>query len=102
MQARVCDCVAVQDADAVYLVQEHCEGGDLFKRLMLLGGRMDPRYVCAEVRPARACMPAACITPRCGDGRDAMARGVCFCMFLSLPSAKAGGAPQLPLAAYAH
>lgn len=42
----------VQDTEAVYLVQEYCEGGDLFKRMMMLGGRMEARYVCVEVSHA--------------------------------------------------
>lgn len=38
------------DGDAIWLVLELCEGGDLFKTMMLHGGRLDEHYVCVEVR----------------------------------------------------
>ncbi|PNH12120.1 Serine/threonine-protein kinase 36 [Tetrabaena socialis] len=38
-----------EDANAVYLVMECCEGGDLFKRLMLHGGKLPEQWVCAAV-----------------------------------------------------
>ncbi|KAL6758105.1 kinase-like domain-containing protein [Haematococcus lacustris] len=38
-----------QDEDSVWLAMELCEGGDLFKSLMLHGGRLDEHYVCTEI-----------------------------------------------------
>ncbi|GFR41246.1 hypothetical protein Agub_g1920 [Astrephomene gubernaculifera] len=38
-----------EDANAVYLVMECCEGGDLFKRLMLHGGKLPEHWVCVQV-----------------------------------------------------
>ncbi len=38
-----------EDADAIWLVMEWCEGGDLFKCMMVHGGRLDEFYVCTEV-----------------------------------------------------
>lgn len=38
-----------QDDDSVWLVMEFCEGGDLFKCLMVHSGRLDESYVCTEV-----------------------------------------------------
>lgn len=38
------------DEEAIWLVLELCEGGDLFKTMMLHGGRLDEHYVCVEVR----------------------------------------------------
>lgn len=37
------------DADNIYLVMELCEGGDLFKAMLLRGGTLDEHYVCVEV-----------------------------------------------------
>ncbi|KAG2499344.1 hypothetical protein HYH03_002919 [Edaphochlamys debaryana] len=38
-----------EDGAAIYLVMECCEGGDLFKRLMLHGGKLPEPWVCCEV-----------------------------------------------------
>ncbi|GLC63752.1 hypothetical protein PLESTF_000070200 [Pleodorina starrii] len=38
-----------EDAQGIYLVMECCEGGDLFKRLMLHGGKLPEQWVCVEV-----------------------------------------------------
>ena len=37
------------DDAAIWLVMELCEGGDLFKTMMLHGGRLDEHYVCVDV-----------------------------------------------------
>lgn len=38
-----------QDDSSVWLVMEWCEGGDLFKCMMMHGGRLDEYYVCSEI-----------------------------------------------------
>eukprot|EP00198_Chlamydomonas_reinhardtii_P014160 XP_001703497.1 predicted protein [Chlamydomonas reinhardtii] len=38
-----------EDSASIYLVMECCEGGDLFKKLMLHGGRLPEGWVAAEV-----------------------------------------------------
>ena len=40
-----------QDEDNVYLIMEFCEGGDLFKYMMLKGGSLDEHAVCVQVGP---------------------------------------------------
>lgn len=37
------------DADNSYLVMEHCEGGDLFKAMLMAGGQLDEAWACVEV-----------------------------------------------------
>ncbi|GLI68845.1 hypothetical protein VaNZ11_013388, partial [Volvox africanus] len=37
------------DTSGIYIVMECCEGGDLFKRLMLHGGKLPEQWVCVEV-----------------------------------------------------
>ncbi|KAL6766001.1 kinase-like domain-containing protein, partial [Haematococcus lacustris] len=41
--------IKAMDEDSVWLAMELCEGGDLFKSLMLHGGRLDEHYVCTEI-----------------------------------------------------
>lgn len=46
-----------EDASFKYLVMEMCKGGDLFKAMLLRGGKMDEQWACAEVQrspPKRA------------------------------------------------
>ncbi|KIY92941.1 Serine/threonine-protein kinase Nek1 [Monoraphidium neglectum] len=38
-----------EDAGAIYIVQEVCAKGDLFKKLIRNGGMLDDKYVAAEV-----------------------------------------------------
>ena len=38
-----------EDTGFKYLVMETCKGGDLFKAMLLRGGKMDERWVCNEV-----------------------------------------------------
>ncbi len=38
-----------EDPSSIYLLMECCEGGDLFKRLMLHGGRLPEQWVAVEV-----------------------------------------------------
>ena len=44
-----------EDRDFKYLIMEVCKGGDLFKAMLLCGGKMDERWVCAEVLPWHNC-----------------------------------------------
>lgn len=37
-----------EDAGFKYLVMEMCKGGDLFKAMLLRGGRMDEQWACTE------------------------------------------------------
>eukprot|EP00798_Chlamydomonas_sp_ICE-L_P017650 gene17650-23995_t len=37
------------DDDNIYLIMEFCEGGDLFKHLLMRGGKLDEHYVCVEI-----------------------------------------------------
>ena len=39
-----------EDAACVYLVMEYCEGGDLFKTMLMHGGSLEEQWVCVEVR----------------------------------------------------
>jgi serine/threonine protein kinase len=39
-----------EDQTEICLVMEYCEGGDLFKAMMLRGGVLEEKYVGAEVR----------------------------------------------------
>ncbi|KXZ56673.1 hypothetical protein GPECTOR_1g606 [Gonium pectorale] len=38
-----------EDTQAVYLIMECCDSGDLFKRMMLHGGKLPEAWVCAQV-----------------------------------------------------
>ena len=38
-----------EDTGFKYLIMEVCKGGDLFKAMLLRGGRMDEQWVCCEV-----------------------------------------------------
>ena len=42
-----------EDTGFKYLIMETCKGGDLFKAMLLRGGKMDERWVCNEVSAAR-------------------------------------------------
>lgn len=42
-----------EDASNIYLVMEFCEGGDLFKTMLMHGGLLDEQWVCVEVRTRR-------------------------------------------------
>lgn len=44
-----------EDPQCVYIIMEYCEGGDLFKTMLMHGGLLDEQWVCVEVRG----MPAA-------------------------------------------
>ena len=39
-----------EDAQCVYIIMEFCEGGDLFKTMLMHGGLLDEQWVCIEVR----------------------------------------------------
>ena len=39
-----------EDMACVYLVMEYCEGGDLFKTMLMHGGSLEEQWVCVEVR----------------------------------------------------
>jgi hypothetical protein len=82
-----------EDTQCIYLIMEFCEGGDLFKTMLMHGGLLDEQWVCVEVRRGRvmntcrrtfwepfaaalhACLP--CCNP--GVQRQAM-----LCLVLSL------------------
>lgn len=38
-----------EDPQCVYIVMEYCEGGDLFKTMLMHGGLLDEQWVCIEV-----------------------------------------------------
>lgn len=38
-----------EDPGCVYLVMEYCEGGDLFKTMLMHGGVLEEQWVCVEV-----------------------------------------------------
>jgi len=38
-----------EDMQAVYIIMEFCEGGDLFKMMLMHGGSLDELWVCVEV-----------------------------------------------------
>ncbi|KAF6256038.1 kinase-like domain-containing protein [Scenedesmus sp. NREL 46B-D3] len=38
-----------EDAQCVYIIMELCEGGDLFKTMLMHGGLLDEQWVCVEV-----------------------------------------------------
>jgi serine/threonine protein kinase len=40
------------DEDNIYLIMEYCDGGDLFKSMLMHGGRLDEHYVCINVSGA--------------------------------------------------
>lgn len=39
-----------EDTQCIYLIMEFCEGGDLFKTMLMHGGLLDEQWVCVEVR----------------------------------------------------
>ncbi len=39
----------LQDPACIYLAMEYCEGGDLFKTMLMKGGLLDEYWVCVEV-----------------------------------------------------
>jgi hypothetical protein len=39
-----------EDTQCIYIVMEFCEGGDLFKTMLMHGGLLDEQWVCVEVR----------------------------------------------------
>lgn len=50
------------DEESINLVMEYCEGGDLFKAMLLHGGKLDEHYVCVEVRTMPATLSPCPIT----------------------------------------
>jgi serine/threonine protein kinase len=38
-----------EDEHHVYIIMEYCEGGDLFKTMLMNGGLLDEHWVCVEV-----------------------------------------------------
>lgn len=38
-----------EDSQCVYIIMEFCEGGDLFKTMLMHGGLLDEQWVCVEV-----------------------------------------------------
>eukprot|EP00879_Flechtneria_rotunda_P023005 GHRR01024316.1.p1 GENE.GHRR01024316.1~~GHRR01024316.1.p1 ORF type:complete len:327 (+),score=110.61 GHRR01024316.1:681-1661(+) len=38
-----------EDSQCVYIIMEYCEGGDLFKTMLMHGGLLDEQWVCVEV-----------------------------------------------------
>jgi hypothetical protein len=38
-----------EDAQCMYIIMEYCEGGDLFKTMLMHGGLLDEQWVCVEV-----------------------------------------------------
>lgn len=38
-----------EDTQCVYIIMEFCEGGDLFKTMLMHGGLLDEQWVCVEV-----------------------------------------------------
>lgn len=45
-----------EDTQCIYIIMEYCEGGDLFKTMLMHGGLLDEQWVCVEVR--RSMVPA--------------------------------------------
>lgn len=39
-----------EDSQCIYIIMEYCEGGDLFKTMLMHGGLLDEQWVCVEVR----------------------------------------------------
>ncbi len=39
-----------EDTTCIYIIMEYCEGGDLFKTMLMHGGLLDEQWVCIEVR----------------------------------------------------
>ena len=38
-----------EDAQCIHIIMEFCEGGDLFKTMLMHGGILDEQWVCVEV-----------------------------------------------------
>lgn len=38
-----------EDSQCIYIIMEFCEGGDLFKTMLMHGGLLDEQWVCVEV-----------------------------------------------------
>ena len=49
-----------EDSSCVYLIMEYCEGGDLFKTMLMHGGVLEEQWVCIEVRVAPVYCSLAC------------------------------------------
>lgn len=43
-----------EDSQCTYIIMEYCEGGDLFKTMLMHGGLLDEQWVCVEVSSAVA------------------------------------------------
>lgn len=50
-----------EDTQCIYIIMEYCEGGDLFKTMLMHGGLLDEQWVCVEVR-------ASCVLAWCAVG----------------------------------
>lgn len=38
-----------EDANNIYIIMEYCEGGDLFKTMLMQGGVLEEQWVCVEI-----------------------------------------------------
>lgn len=38
-----------EDPNCIYIIMEYCEGGDLFKTMLMHGGLLDEQWVCIEI-----------------------------------------------------
>jgi serine/threonine protein kinase len=47
-----------EDPSCVYMIMEYCEGGDLFKTMLMHGGVLEEQWVCVEVRGSVARLAA--------------------------------------------
>lgn len=85
-----------EDPSSIYLLMECCEGGDLFKRLMLHGGRLPEQWVAVEVSDRKQQQQRGRGAAVDGSGRMGMGptpRAPCvrsFTKYLLVMSCKAG------------
>jgi hypothetical protein len=63
-----------EDVACVYMIMEYCEGGDLFKTMLMHGGALEEQWVCVEVRGGVKAVPFG------GDGCRSMSAPIIVCL----------------------